>query len=75
MFDSTTLTAEDIAYHLRWKPSSGRHPGGYRVTRQDYRPGADPRLQDLKKSNGQLLLFRTYEGAKRRADKLNESAQ
>lgn len=64
------MTEDDIAFHLTWRPASG-HPGGWRVCRQDYRPGADPRLQELTRKDGRVRLFRTFDGAKRRADAMN----
>lgn len=67
------MSPDDIAYHLRWKASSGA-PGGWRVTRQDFRPGADRYLQELKGKSGRVIYFRTYTGAKNRANFLNNVA-
>lgn len=66
------MTAADITYHLRWKASSG-HPGGWRVTREDFRPGADRHLQELENKRRQPILFRTRAGAERRAKQMNET--
>lgn len=62
------MTGTDIAYHARWKPSSG-HPGGWRVTRKDYVAGTP--LEELIGKTGGVILFGSYESANRRADALN----
>lgn len=69
----STMTADDIDFHLQWRAASG-HPGGWRVCRQDFRPGADPYLQQLEKSNGQVRLWRSHEAAKRAANRINSEA-
>lgn len=66
------FTSEDIAFHLRWRATSG-HPSGWRVTREDFRdpPLLDPKFQQLTGPKGKLVLFKSRDTAKRRADKLN----
>lgn len=60
------MTAEDLAYHDKWKAASG-HPAGWRVVR-----GLCP-VQELCGVSGARILFRSKTAADRRADQLNKS--
>jgi hypothetical protein len=64
------FTNEELAFHAKWAPSSG-HPGGWRVTRQFFAPLPNPRFEEHTNRIGRCILFRSFDGAKRRADKLN----
>jgi hypothetical protein len=64
------MTADDIAWHLQWRPASG-HPGGWRVCRNDYRIGHDPYLQQHSDRRGRVILYRSYDSALRKAAELN----
>jgi len=58
------LTQETANFWNSWRASSG-HPGGWRVTR-----GYSP-LEESCGKTGQVILFKTYEAAQKRANCLN----
>lgn len=67
------MTPDDLAYHARWKASSG-HPSGWRVTRQFFPPMTPPdngpSFQEAKGTSGRLRLFKTHRAAQKAANKL-----
>ncbi|MBA9859495.1 hypothetical protein [Ralstonia insidiosa] len=58
------LTSEDAGHLCSWRPASG-HPNGWRLVR------GVATMDELRKSNGSLRLFKSYEAAKTTGDVLN----
>lgn len=68
---------EDAAYHNSWKAASG-HPNGYRVVKNSFEKGQDGLWYsgqrgfiELEGKTGKLRLFKSFEAAKKVAEKLN----
>ncbi len=55
----------------QWEPASG-HPKGWRVIRYKGKEGF--LQQQLTRKTGGPVLFKSYEAARKRADKMNNSA-
>lgn len=52
-----------------WHPHSGAGPNSDKWWLAEYRNGG--RVSTLDRSDGRLILFSTWQGARRRADELN----
>jgi hypothetical protein len=59
------LTTADARYHVQWKAASG-HPRGWRVV-----CGISP-LVELNDKLGRLIIFKSSETARKRAQQLND---